>query len=102
MSKRLVRVAVIFGVLVVAGALAWRFLHLSELAHLGTGYAAQQTCACLFVSGRSLESCRMDLDPLARKLVSITPGPGEVTARSMGVAKATSRYQKGFGCSLLD
>jgi hypothetical protein len=90
-------------VFVVASILvAWRLLQLSELARIGTGYAAQQTCACLFISLRSPESCHMDLDPLARRFVSVKPGPAEVTARVLGLARATARYQTGFGCSLTE
>jgi hypothetical protein len=100
MRKRLVLVAAL--VIVVLGAFAWRFLHLSELAHIGTGYTAQQTCACVFISKRSLESCKAELDALARKLVSVSVGTNEVTARSLGVARATARYQPGYGCSLRD
>jgi hypothetical protein len=89
-------------VALVAAAAAWRLFHLSDLARIGAGYAAQQTCACLFVSRRPAESCRMDLDPLARRLVWVELGPAEVTARAFGVARATARYQKGLGCSLQD
>jgi len=72
----------------------------SELAEIGAGYAAEQTCACLFISGRTLESCRKDLDPLAQWLVSMHPGPHQVTATCLGVATVTARYEKGFGCML--
>jgi hypothetical protein len=99
MRKRSVAALVTAGLLG-AGAVTWRSLHLSELTHIGTGYAAQQTCACLFISGRTLESCLTDLDPLARRLVSVRPGAAEVTATSLGLARATARYEKGFGCSL--
>jgi hypothetical protein len=91
---------ILAGLLVAGAAIAWRLLHLPDLARIGTGYAAQQTCACLFVSGRSPESCRTDLEPMARWLVSVERGEGQVTARSMGLARAVARYQKGFGCSL--
>jgi hypothetical protein len=87
---------------VVAGTLAagvW-LLRLPEYARIGVGYTAQQTCACLFISGRSPASCRMDLDPLARKIVSVEVGAAEVTARSAGFARAIARYRKGMGCSL--
>jgi hypothetical protein len=87
-------------VLLVAGAIAWRVLHLSDLMHIGAGYVAEQTCSCLFVSGRSAESCRGDLEPLAQKLVRFTAGDGEVTARAFFISSATARYQKGFGCTL--
>jgi hypothetical protein len=94
------RLLVAIAVVVIVGAVAFRALRLSELARLGAGYAAEQTCACLFVGGRSLDSCRTDLDPLARKIVSLRPGSDEVTASSLGLASATAHYEKGFGCSL--
>jgi len=80
----------------------WKYFHVSDLTLIGTGYTAQQTCACLHVAGRTLESCLTDLDPLARNLVSIHPGKDEVTATALGVFSATARYEKGFGCSLRD
>jgi hypothetical protein len=98
--KRLVLGAVVL--LVVLVVVAVRVFRVPLLVHIGTGYAAQQTCACLFISGRTIESCVGDLEPLARKLISIHPGSAEVTASSFGLASATARYEKGFGCSLRD
>jgi hypothetical protein len=90
----------IFALALVAAALAWQRLRLSDLAHIGAGYTAQQTCACLFIAGRTFESCLTDLDPLARRLISVRPGSEEVTATGLGFSTATARYEKGFGCSL--
>jgi hypothetical protein len=98
--KRLALGVVVF--LLVAVVVAWRVFRVPLLVNIGTGYAAQQTCACLFVSGRTIESCLGDLEPLARKLISIHPGTAEVTASSFALATATARYEKGFGCSLRD
>lgn len=98
--KRLALGVVVF--LVVAVAVAWRVFRVPLLVNIGTGYAAQQTCACMFVSGRTIESCLGDLDPLARKLISIHPGTAEVTASGFVLKTATARYEKGFGCSLRD
>src|SRR6185295_20125004 len=98
--KRLVLGGV--ALLLVAVAVAWRVFRVPLLLNIGTGYAAQQTCACLFVSGRTLESCLGDLDPLARKLISVHPGSAEVTASGFALETATARYEKGFGCSLRD
>ena len=86
--------------ILLAAAGAWRRFRVSGLLAAGAGYSAQQTCACLWVSGRPLESCKTDLDPLARKLVSMQVGTNEVTASGFGLATATSSYEKGFGCSL--
>ena len=92
----------VLALLVVAGAVAWRVFRVPLLLNIGTGYAAQQTCACMFVSGRTLDSCLGDLEPLARKLISIHPGSAEVTARGFLIESATARYEQGMGCSLRD
>ncbi|HEX7837385.1 MAG TPA: hypothetical protein VF469_07980 [Kofleriaceae bacterium] len=98
--KRIALGAVVL--LLVAVVVAWRVFRVPLLMNIGTGYAAQQTCACLFVSGRTIESCLGDLDPLARKLISVHPGTAEVTASGFGLETATARYERGFGCSLRD
>jgi hypothetical protein len=92
----------IVGLVLVGAVVAWRVLRVSDLAHIGAGYTAQQTCACLFIGRRTLESCLTDLDPLARRLISVRPGSDEVTATGLGLSTATARYEKGFGCSLRD
>ncbi len=91
-------------VLVVGVGVAWRVFHVDDLIHIGAGYTAQQTCACLFISHRSLESCQGDLEPLARRAVAITvdESGGTVTTRSFFVSRATARYEKDFGCALAD
>ncbi|SRR5258706_16451469 len=97
------RKPVLLGILalaLVSAVVAWRVLRLPDLANIGAGYTAQQTCACLFIGGRTLESCMTDLDPLARRLITVRPGTDEVTATGMGLSTATARYEKGFGCSL--
>jgi hypothetical protein len=99
MRKRLLLVA---AVLIVVGIVAFRVFRVGDLAYIGAGYTAEQTCACLFVSHRSAESCNGDLEPMARWFVSITPGTDTVTARSFLIARATARYQKDVGCSLQD
>jgi hypothetical protein len=88
--------------LVIAVVVAWRVFRVPLLLNIGTGYAAQQTCACLYVSRRTLESCLGDLEPLARKLISVRPGADEVTASGFALVTATAHYEKGFGCALRD
>jgi hypothetical protein len=96
--KRLFLALLVLG----GGAVAAYRLRLPELARIGAGYAAQQTCSCLFVSHRPFQSCRMDLEPLARAVVWISPGVFEVTARSMIFARATAKYDPTYGCSLIE
>src|SRR5690348_7362166 len=96
MRKRLLLAlaVVVIVVLVVAG------VQLSKLARIGVGYSAQQTCACVFVSRRTAQSCHGDLDPLARRLIAVEVGAEQVKASSFGLAHARARYQRGFGCTL--
>lgn len=101
--RSLLILGAIVAVLVVAGSVAWRHFQLSALVNIGTGYSARQTCACLFVSGRSAVSCHAELDPLAKRLMSVEIGAQQVTARALGgLARATARYEQGFGCTLTD
>jgi hypothetical protein len=88
--------------LVIAVVVAWRVFRVPLLLDIGTGYAAQQTCACLYISHRTLESCLGDLEPLARKLISVHPGSDDVTASGLAVVSATAHYENGFGCALRD
>jgi hypothetical protein len=88
--------------LMIAVVVAWRVFRVPLLLNIGTGYAAQQTCACLYVSHRTLDSCLGDLEPLARKLISVHPGTEDVTASGFALVSATAHYEKGFGCALRD
>jgi hypothetical protein len=97
-SKRLVFGGAAFAV--VAAFVVWRVPRVSNLLEIGAGYTAQQTCACVFISGRTLASCVADLDPLAQRLLSVRLGEEEVTARAFGMGRAVARYEAGFGCSL--
>ncbi len=69
---------------------------------IGSGYGAQQTCACLYISGRTLDSCRGDLEPLAQKIVSLKAENQEVIAHTFGLMRARARYEEGFGCTLVE
>jgi hypothetical protein len=89
-------------VVVVLGAAAWRLLGVPDLARIGAGYAAQQTCACLFISHRAPGSCHKDLERMAQWFIRVKAGDAQVTTNAFGVAHATSRYQPGFGCSLTE
>ena len=98
MRKRIVLAVVAF--LAIAALFALR--KLAPLGRIGSGYAAEQTCACLFVSGRALESCRTDLDPLALELVSLKVGSDDVRASVGGVLRARARYESSRGCALVE
>jgi hypothetical protein len=96
------KIAIAFVVLLVAGAAAWRLMHISDLARVGAGYVAQQTCNCLFISRRAADSCHKDLERMAQWFITVKVGDAQVSTHAFGVARATSRYQAGFGCSLAE
>jgi hypothetical protein len=69
-----------------------------ELATILVNYAALNVCACLFVSRRTLDSCKDDLDPAAKPLVSVTAAQERVTATLQSGASGSARYESGYGC----
>lgn len=93
-------VIVVLG-LALAGAAAYAVPYL-RLATNGAGFSADLICACLFVSGRSLESCRTDFDPAANSMVSLRIGKDDVSAFVPLIARRTARFEPGFGCSLTE
>jgi len=67
---------------------------------IAVSYAAKQTCSCLFVSGRSLDSCMTDYAPEDRALIAIRPGEREVTASVLfGALRAKAKFEPGYGCA---
>jgi hypothetical protein len=83
----------IVGVALYAGRDTW------ASAKIGTVYVAKQTCSCLFVAGRPMESCRTDYDPAAIKplTVAATERGVEVSALA-GLVSARAEFEPGFGC----
>ena len=90
----------IVGLVLVAGVVGWRVMRIPDLAVIGAGYAALQTCSCLFISKRTPQSCHRDLERLAQRVVSVTAGTDEVTATAFGFSHATANYDPRLGCSL--
>lgn len=95
---------VIVGIAVVIGcAGAWVAHGVVAQAHIGTAYVAKLTCSCLFVSGRSPQSCATDYDaaavrPLTREVVGQS-----VTVSALGHLVATRAvFEPGFGCHVVN
>jgi hypothetical protein len=85
------------------GAVAWAWRDEIAYARIATGYAAKQTCSCLYVSGRTLESCMTDFPPDARGNVEVTQNGNGVRASVLfGAIRAEARYEEAYGCALLD
>jgi hypothetical protein len=95
------------GLLVVAviliGAAAWGSRDQLAYAHIATGYAAKQTCSCLHVSGRTLESCMAEFPAEDRDNFAVRAEGDRVRASVLfGVISAEAAFEDGFGCRILN
>ena len=69
-------------------------------APIAASYAAKQTCSCLYVSKRPMESCLTDFAPNDRALISLQP-KGQILRASilLGAVSAEARFEPGYGCT---
>lgn len=68
-------------------------------AEIATGYAAKQTCSCLHVSGRSMESCIADFPEDARDAITVTQDGDTVRASVLfGAISAKAVVDGEYGC----
>ncbi|MFC4308128.1 hypothetical protein ACFPN2_03450 [Steroidobacter flavus] len=68
-------------------------------ARIGTTYVAKQTCSCLFVAGRPLDSCRTDFDPEALRPLDVVIGGSAVTVSALGgLISSRAQFEKEYGC----
>jgi hypothetical protein len=90
----------IIGVLaVLIGVGVWSSSDTLATARVGTVYVAKQTCSCLFVAGRPLDSCYTDFDAEAVRPLDVNVSQSGVTVSALGgVISARSQYEPGYGC----
>lgn len=90
----------IAGVLVLlVGIGAWSARDTFATARIGTTYVAKQTCSCLFVAGRPLDSCSTDFDPESLQALDVIAGNGAVTVSTLGgLISSRAEFENGFGC----
>ena len=68
-------------------------------ARIGTTYVAKQTCSCLFVAGRPLDSCSTDFDAESLQSLDVVTGNSAVTVSALGgLISSRAEFQNGFGC----
>ena len=83
--------------------LIWSLQDECQYARIATGYAAKQTCSCLNVSGRALESCIADFPEESRGLISVKQDGQSVRASVLfGAIGAEATYEENFGCQIAD
>jgi hypothetical protein len=99
--QRTRRRALLFGLVLVAGLLAFFWGPLNGYAIAGTAYGARVACSCTFLGGRSLEDCRKDFEP-GMELVMLSEDlkAKSVTATFPLLASQTARFHPGEGCRL--
>ena len=90
-------IALVAGTVLLAGAVYAGFQGAS-LARIAAGYAAKQTCSCLFVSGRSPESCDGDLRGVVARVTAWQVDGATVSASVLRVFAARAAFEEGFGC----
>lgn len=96
MRKGLVAIIVL---VVLAGAAMFFGRDTWTTAKLGTVYVAKQTCSCLFVAGRPMDSCRTDYDPAAIKPLTVEKLEHGVKVTALGgIVAAQAEFEQGFGC----
>lgn len=86
-------------VVVALAAAAWFGRDAVAFAQIGTTYAAKQTCSCLFVSGRSMDSCKTDYPADAVKQFTWKVEGNDVTVSAAGgLFSAKATFDDGYGC----
>lgn len=101
--KRWIWVGLLVAALVVIGGGAWASRGQIEYAGIAAGYAAKQTCSCLHVTGRTLESCLADFPEDARNNISIEQRGDSVRASVLlGAISSEATYEEEYGCRIVD
>ena len=96
----------VVGVLMLVLGLAvavWGGRNVYSTAGLGAAYVAKQTCSCMFVVGRTAQSCSGDYDAQATRLLSVKTEQSSVTATALaGLLSKRAEFETGFGCHLVN
>ena len=101
--KRWIWVGVLAVALAAIGAGAWASRGQVTYATMATGYAAKQTCSCLHISGRALESCLADFPEDARNNIMVTEDGDTVRASVLfGAISAEAVADGEYGCRVVD
>ena len=98
---RWLRNALLLLVAAALAALAWYWRPLNARAEAGAAYGARMACACRFVAGRDLASCRDDFEPgMGLVMLSENVEARSVTATFPLLSRQTAWLEPGAGCVL--
>ena len=103
MSRKRIWIGVLAVAVLAIGAGAWASRGQVDYANIATGYAAKQTCSCLHVSERKLDSCIADFPEDARENITITQDGNSVHASVLfGAISAEAIYEEEYGCRIVN
>jgi len=87
--------------LAAGGWLGLKYSTTGRQAALATGYIAQVTCSCRFVSGRDMASCDTDREP-GTEIVQVEEDSATrtITGKVPLLSKRISRFDPEYGCTL--
>jgi len=72
-------------------------------AGIATGYAAKQTCSCMHITGRTLDSCMAEFPEEARNNVTVTEDGNSVRATVLfGAISSEAIYEEEYGCRIVN
>lgn len=87
---------------IVIASVGWALRGQIAYARIATAYAAKQTCSCLSVSGRPLDSCVADFPEDARDSITVVRDGARVRATVLfGAISAEAEADGEFGCRLV-
>jgi hypothetical protein len=96
-ARRILLAAALLGLIV----LAWAWRPLTASAVTAASYGARVACPCRFIAGRTLQSCREEIEPgLGWVMLSDDDQARSITARIPLLAKQTATFRPGDGCQL--
>jgi hypothetical protein len=73
----------------------------ADQAGVGAAAMAKVACSCVFVDGRTLESCRADDPPgFEQVAVEIDETAKTATGRVLGIVTRRATYSETYGCTL--
>lgn len=87
--------------LAAGGWLGLKYSSTGRQAALATGYIAQVTCSCRFVSGRDMASCDTDREP-GTEIVQVEEDSTKrtITTKVPLLSTRISRFDPEYGCTL--
>lgn len=91
-------------ILTVIAGVVWQFWLKDQVdfLHIAAAYGAKQTCSCVFVAERSLDSCLTDF---TYDVSAFTFNVGETHAEASlfdGRISARAEHTPGLGCALVN